>query len=159
MTSKLKGGHVLALLLAFFGVTIAVNALFVAYAIDTFSGEDVSKPYVRGLEYNKTLAARSAQAALGWTAEVEGLRDGADVLIMVRIAGRDGAPLDGLAVDATLRRPTNAALDRNLTLDPAGDGRYRAVGSSVAKGQWDVVVHAKTGGGATFEAERRIVLK
>jgi nitrogen fixation protein FixH len=158
MTFELKGGHVLALLLAFFGITIAVNAAFTAYAISTFSGEDVTKPYLRGLEYNRTLAERSAQTGLGWKAEIAVSRDGADALIVVRIADRNGQPLSSLAVEATLRRPTNAALDKTLALDPIGGGEYRAVARDIIAGQWDVIARAK-GDGASFEAERRVVLK
>ena len=159
MTAEIKGIHVLAVLLAFFGVTIAVNVLLAVYAIGTFSGEDVSKPYVKGLEYNKTLAARAAAAALGWTAEIGATRDGADMIVSVRIAGRDGTPISGLAVEAQLRRPTDAALDRALTLEPVGGGLYRARVEEIAAGQWDVIARAAADDGRAFEAERRVVLK
>jgi nitrogen fixation protein FixH len=158
MTFELKGSHVLAALLAFFAITVAVNTVFTVYAISTFSGEHVSKPYVRGLEYNTTLAARTAQATLGWKAELALSRDGAGALVVLRIVDRNGKPLNDLDAEVVLRRPTNAALDKTITLDPVGGGEYRATVPEIATGQWDVVAYAK-GASATFEAERRIVLE
>jgi nitrogen fixation protein FixH len=143
MTMELKGWHVLAGLLAFFGITLAVNIALTVYAIDTFSGEDVAKPYLRGLEYNRTLESRAAQVARGWTATIDATRDGAAA---------------ALAVEATLRRPTDAALDRTIELTAVGGGEYRAAAEGLAPGAWDIIVRVKEDG-AVFEAERRIVLK
>lgn len=160
MTVELKGWHVLAMLLAFFGVTIGVNAVFVTYALSTFSGEDISKPYLRGLAYNETLETRAAQAQLKWRASIEVTRaDQTSAELVVTFADAGGAPLSALEVKAKLRRPTDARLDRDVTLAAIGDGRYRVRLDDVAAGQWDVI--ARVGGGETavFEAERRIVLK
>jgi nitrogen fixation protein FixH len=157
MTTELKGWHVLLMMLAFFGVTIAVNAAFTVAAIGTFSGEDVSKPYLRGLEFNRTLEARAAQAALGWKATIGTEAESGGAAISVHILDRDGGPKSTLSVEATLRRPTMAGLDRSITLEPAGEGKYRAVVAGLQPGAWDVIVRA-TGAEGAFEAERRVVL-
>lgn len=160
MTFELKGGHVLAVMLAFFGITIAVNAVFAVYAVSTFSGEDVSKPYMRGLEYNRTLAAREAQAKLGWSAEIDAARGGgSSIEVTVKIWASGGTPKAGLTVRATLRRPIDASLDRTIALAAVEAGIYRAVLKDISPGQWDVIVLAKSSEGAVFEAERRIVLE
>lgn len=160
MTFELKGWHVLVMLLTFFGITIAVNVVFTTYALSTFSGEDVSKPYLRGLEYNKTLAARAEQAKLRWTASIDVAREGAsDAVITVSIAGADGQPEGGLAVTALLKRPTDANLDKTVTLDPLGGGQYRGRVSDVVAGQWEIVARAGTGDVPSFEAQRRVMLK
>lgn len=158
MTSELKGWHVLLMMLAFFGITIAVNVVFTIYAIGTFSGEDVSKPYLKGLEYNRTLEARATQSALGWSATIDAVRENGGAAISARIADRDGQAKSALSVEAVLRRPTDARLNRTIALVPAGDGKYRAVAADVAPGAWDVIVRAENGDTA-FEAERRVVLK
>lgn len=159
MTFELKGRHVLGLLLAFFGVTIAVNAVFATYAVSTFSGEDVSKPYLRGLDYNTTIAERAAQQGLGWSAEIGAVRGPqTDVTVSVRIVGHDGVPKDDLKVEAKLRRPTDASLDRTFAVDAAGKGTYRAVQNGVSPGQWDVIARATSANGDVFEAQRRVVL-
>lgn len=159
MTSEVKGGHVLAILLAFFGITIAVNVVFASYAISTFTGEDVAKPYLKGLDYNKTLSARSAQAALGWSAEIDAQRAGTETVVTVRFLARDGTPRIALDVTADLRRPTDATLDRTLRLEPAGDGVYRATVEDLAAGQWDVIARTVADNGTPFEATRRVVLR
>ncbi len=158
MSGELKGWHVLAMMLGFFGITIAVNVALTVYAIGTFSGEDVSKPYLRGLEYNRTLDARAAQAALGWTVTIDAARANGGAAISAHVADRDGAAKSVLTVEAVLRRPTDAGLDRTITLTPSGDGNYRTVVADLAPGAWDIVVQAKDGGVA-FEAERRVILK
>ncbi len=160
MKIELKGGHVLAVMLAFFGITIAVNAVFAVYAVSTFSGEDVSKPYMRGLEYNKTLAAREAQGNLGWSAEIDAARgDGSSIVVTVKISASGGIPKAGLTVRATLRRPTDASLDRTIALEAVEAGTYRSVLKDISPGQWDVIAFAESSEGAVFEAERRIVLE
>lgn len=159
MTFELKGRHVLVILLAFFGLTIAVNVVFTTYALATFSGEDVSKPYLRGLEYNKTLAARAAQTALKWSSVIDVAREGEGAVVTIMIAGADGAALSSLTVTATLRRPTDAHLDRTVKLEPIGAGQYRARIDDVAAGQWDVVAKAGDDGEPAFEAARRVVLE
>jgi nitrogen fixation protein FixH len=160
MNFELKGWHVLLILLGFFGVTIGVNALFATYALSTFSGEDESKPYLRGLAYNETLAKRAAQAVLNWQATIEIAREGEnDALVSVSIMAGDGTPLSALEVEATLRRPVDARRDRTVRLEAVGDGAYRGRVADVERGQWDVVARAAAAGGAAFEAERRVMLK
>lgn len=159
MNVELKGIHVLAVLLGFFGVTLAVNGIFITYALSTFSGEDISTPYQRGLEYNKTLAARAAQASLKWTASIDVARgDGAGAVVTVSILGADGTPRTGLTVAAVMRRPTDAGFDQTVALKDVGGGLYRGEAANVAEGQWDVIATA-TGGALPFEAERRVHLK
>lgn len=157
---ELNGTHVWLMLGAFFGITIAVNVVMSSYAIRTFSGEDVSTPYIRGLAYNETLRERASQAALGWKVTIDAVRgDTKTATLNVRILDKDGSAKSSLNVTATLRRPTNAALDRKVSLNAAGDGVYRVDTADVEAGQWDVIVSAKDGDGAVFEAQRRVVLK
>ncbi len=158
MTHELKGWHVLVMMTAFFGVTIAVNVAFTIYAVGTFSGEDVSKPYLRGLEYNRTLETRAAQAALGWNATIDAVHENDGTAVSARITDRDGQAKSALTVEALLRRPTDARLDRAIELTAIGDGTYRAVAVDLPAGAWDVVVRAKKGD-TVFEATRRVVLK
>lgn len=156
--TELRGWHVLLMLSAFFGVMIAVNVVFMTYAYDTFTGEDTSSPYLKGLQFNKTLDERAVQAKLGWHATIELNPDGNGVIPAATIRDAAGAPQDSLRVTMTLRRPTNAALDRELPLTAIGNGRYTAAVLPLAPGQWDVTVRAELAGGVTFEANRRVLL-
>ncbi len=156
---ELKGWHVLFMMLAFFGVTIGVNTVFVSYALSTFSGEDEKQPYLKGLAYNQTLAAKAAQSALGWQTEIDATRvAGGDAVIRVRIANRDAQPLTGLTVAARLRHPVNSHLDRDVTLAATEDGGYEARVPALARGQWDIVARTQSTDGTDFSATRRVLL-
>ena len=156
---ELKGWHVLVMILAFFGVTIGVNTIFVSYALSTFSGEDVKQPYLKGLGYNRTLAQREAQAALGWSASIAARRasDGAAV-VHVEITTGERTRLDTLDVTATLRHPVDARLDREVVLHPTPEGGYEARLPGLARGQWDVIARTRSPDNVTFEALRRVVV-
>lgn len=129
---ELKGWHVLLIMLGFFGVMFAVNGVFLYHAITSFPGEDVKKSYVQGLSYNETLAARAAQAELGWTAEA-GLQD--DELIF-RLRDRDGAPVSNLVVIGELRRFATQDADQAIIYSARANGEYVAEIDALAPGQW-----------------------
>ena len=63
---EIKGGHVLAMLLAFFGVIIAVNMVMAYFANSTWSGLVVENGYVASQNFDENLAKAKAQEALGW---------------------------------------------------------------------------------------------
>ena len=68
---RLTGRQVLWILVAAFGVVFAVNGMMAWLAEKSFPGLVSNDAYREGLEYNRTIAARQAQAALGWQADVE----------------------------------------------------------------------------------------
>jgi nitrogen fixation protein FixH len=153
---EVRGWHVLAAMLAFFGAVIAVNAAFAVIAVRSFPGEDVRRSYLQGLQYNDTLAERRAQAELGWSAAVElaaGTADSAEVRI--RLTDRNGAALDGLAVAGDLQWPTNAQFDQALAFSPIGDGVYVARTGGVHPGRWRLRARAEGADARAldFEAE------
>jgi len=59
----LKGWHVLAIFVAFYGVMVAVNTIFIIDAYRTFPGEVSDRPYEDGVAYNQSLRQQAAQAA------------------------------------------------------------------------------------------------
>lgn len=67
---QIKGAHVLASLLAFFGAVIAVDVGMAVQAYRTFPGEVSATPYEDGLQFNRTLARRNEERSLGWRAKV-----------------------------------------------------------------------------------------
>ena len=156
---ELKGWHVLVMILAFFGVTIGVNSIFVSYALSTFAGEDVKQPYQKGLEYNDKLASKQAQAALGWQATIAARREkNGESVFVVRLVNAENQPLSALDVDLQLRHPANAYLDRSLKLMPLGDGVYEARVADLKRGQWDVMASTQSSEKVAFQATRRVVL-
>jgi nitrogen fixation protein FixH len=155
---RVKGWHVLAGVLGFFAITIAVNATFITFAVGTFSGLVVDEPYVRGLDYNDTLAARAEQDGRGWTATVAHARvpDGA-VRIIVEIDDAAGESVAGLLMTATIGRAATASEDRELAFADAG-GSYITFVEDLPDGEWELTVRTQFRDGAPFEARKRIIV-
>jgi nitrogen fixation protein FixH len=141
-----------------FLVVIAVNATLIFFAEDTFSGLETENAYERGLDYNTTLAAETAQKRLGWQyrAAISDVADGQRTL-SVRMTDQSGNPLDGLKVQAYLVRPSNDGMDVSLAPKSAGDGRYTAQFALPAPGQWELRLVARRGDVAWQQSERLFV--
>ena len=155
----LTGKHVLGVLIAFFLVILAANVIFINFAVKTFPGEKEEKSYLQGLNYNERLAARQDQSALGWTATIDeaALNNGA-VDITLTLADRDGRPLNGLAVDAVLSRPTSAADDVVVVFSPVGNGRYAAT-APAGPGVWSLEGRATNDADERVEFVNRLILQ
>jgi nitrogen fixation protein FixH len=157
MKSRITGPRVLLMLVAFFGVIIAVNVVFIVEAVGTFSGEDKQDPYLQGIDYNHTIAEHEAQAKLGWRATIDAGRDGRGLATMaIAVRRDDGTPVTGLRLAGLLRHPADQHLDKPLTFAEAAPGRYVAQIARVRAGAWDAIIRAK--GGVPFEAARRLWL-
>ncbi len=151
---EIRGWHVLAGMLAFFGAIIAVNVTFAVFAFQTFPGEDVRRSYLQGLNYNTTLADRRAQAALGWRSMTSLRPDPDGAVVEVTLLDRDGAAISGATVNGALQWPTTAQFDRALAFVPAGGGRYVARLGALEHGRWRLRAQAQGESGALdFEAE------
>ena len=148
---RLTGWHVLALVVGFFAVVIGVDTAFTVLALRSAPGEVSATPFEDGLNYNRTLESRRAQAALGWTAEAEA----APGVVRVRFTGRDGRPLEGLRVTGALTRPATAAGERRLAFRQVGPGVYEASAAG-ARGAWDLTLIARSAAGERLDADRRL---
>ncbi|MGE5500852.1 MAG: FixH family protein [Ignavibacteriales bacterium] len=149
---EINGWHVLAGFVAFFGLIFAVNGAFMYQAIHTFPGQTVDNPYEAGIEYNRTLARKAAEAELGWSAEVA--RSG-DVVQLI-VLDRAGQPVDGLRVVGKLERPATEQGRKLLTLTRTAPGMYEASARGLT-GAWDLSATAHDGAGHVFEAHKRLV--
>lgn len=136
----ITGWHVLVAVVLFFGIVIGVDTLFIVKAYGTFSGQVASNPYEAGLAFNRTLAQRQREAALGWMAAVE---TPAPNVVVVRVIDRTGAPLDDLSLTGVLERPATETGRQTLNFKPLGDGRYQA--SARLDGAWDLRATARNG--------------
>lgn len=148
---RITGWHVLIGVVLFFGIVIGVDTIFMVQAYRTFSGEVASNPYEAGLAFNRTLAQRQREAALGWSASVA-TPDGKSVV--VKVADRDGKPLDGLSLTGVLERPATETGRQALNFRSLGEGRYAA--SARLDGAWDLRAVARNASDM-FEVETRLV--
>jgi nitrogen fixation protein FixH len=156
MIKEVKGWHVLMVLMAFFGVTIAVNAYFVTMALQSAPGEYQKKSYLQGLRYNEVIAARQEQAAAGWTAALETrILPGGAFEVAVAMKDARGAPIADLTVTGNLRRPAQSEHDHVLAFHDDGKGIYRVQVPGVETGQW-LLDFSAAGGQSPFYAEKTL---
>jgi nitrogen fixation protein FixH len=153
-SSEFTGKHMLFLMIAFFGVVIAVNLTLATLARTSWTGLVVENSYVASQEFNERTAETKAQAALGWTGMLT--LDGQG--IGYRLVDRAGQPVAVETVTITLRRPAYAGEDRTLTLTRARDGAF-ALGGPVRDGLWIVEIDAAIAGKPPFREARRVVVR
>jgi len=151
---RVRGWHVLAAMLAFFGAIIAVNVAFAVIAIQSFPGEDVRRSYLQGVQYNETLEQRRVQAALGWRAATALREREGEAVLEVTLKQRDGEPISAASINGEMQWPTTASFDRELTFTSLGGGRYEARLGALEPGRWRLRARAEGEAGALdFESE------
>jgi len=140
MTRRFTGRHMLAIMLGFFGVIVAVNLSMATVAARTFGGKVVENSYVAGQQFNGWLAEARAQERLGWSTPI-GLDAERRVTLM---AATTAGALDGAQVAAVARHPLGRAPDVTLAFRADGPGRYVSTGSLPA-GRWQVQLEVRRG--------------
>lgn len=136
---------------------LAANGALIYLALASKPALVDAHPFDDGRRYNRELAAASAQQRLGWTAALEAPRRVAAAPIAVTVRDRSGAPVSGLAVELSVRRPVGALPDRRLVLAETGPGRYTAAVTLPLSGQWQFDIVARRGG-EEFVYARRVVI-
>lgn len=155
----LTGWHVLGVLVAMFGVMIAVNVLFVVMALKTFSGES-DHAYVNGLKFNETIAANARQAEAGWAMRLDLNRDARDGAALVAVlTDRDGEPVKGAAMTGMIGRPTTDAQDVALRFIETAPGRYESDPVPLGPGKWRFKADARLQGYPDFKTETSLSLR
>lgn len=130
MTRRFTGWHMLATMVAFFGVVVTVNMTMATLASKTFGGLVVKNSYVANQQFNGWLAQARRQRKLGWSAETQV----ADHRLLV-IARSSAAPLAGATVTAVAEHPLGRMPQVAIRFDEAGPGRYVAA-TRLPAGRW-----------------------
>ena len=150
---KFTGRHMLVIMLAFFGVVIAVNLVMATAANRSWTGLVVKNSYVASQEFNRKAEEGRVQAALGWKGE---LAIGAG-RVSYRLVDAGGAVVAAEGVVASFRRPAYDAEDRTVTLVREADGTF-AVAEAVRDGIWIIEIDAQAGLAKPYRDVRRIVV-
>ena len=129
MTRRFTGWHMAGILVAFFGVIIAVNFTMAYFATSTFGGKVVDNSYVASQKYNEWLAAAKAQEQLGWTHETA---LDAERRLVVKVSAA------GATIEAMARHPLGREAELDLAFEPAGDDGFRST-DALPAGRW--IVH------------------
>ena len=136
----LKGAHVLATLVAFFGTVFAVNGVLVFEALKTHSGVVAQEPYRKGLAYNDRIAADELQTALGWKAAIA---FSATSEVVLTLLDRTDKPLIGLEISGSLGRSATERLDAKLSFTETSPGVYAASTAIKDAGDWLITIEAR----------------
>ncbi|OJF92755.1 FixH family protein [Pararhizobium antarcticum] len=152
--AEFTGRHMLLIMLAFFGVIIAVNLGMARLAGSSFGGLVVKNSYVASQEFNGKLEQSRQQLALGWTTAFSV----ADGTITYRLTDRDGRAVQATAVSVQFRHPSYEAADWSVALKPAGDGRFEAA-HTAPNGIWIVQIDSEVGRVAPYRDVRRITIR
>lgn len=151
---EFTGRHMLAIILAFFGVIIAVNVTMAMVARKSWSGLVVANTYVASQQFNGQAEQARRQAALGWTSTLT-VDDG---VVRYAITDRGGHAVSLSAVAVTFRRPVGTVDDRTLALAPAAGDAMEAA-ADLADGVWIVDLTADAGIAEPYREARRIFLR
>lgn len=149
------GRYIPWILVAGFGVVLAVNLTMIWIAMSTWTGISTNRAYDKGITYNRNLDAAERQAALGWQAGIETTQAaGLAGTISVRLVDTRNQPLERVDVRADFERPTHQGYDFSLDLERTGAGTYTASFTAPLAGLWDVRVIATRDGDRMVATER-----
>ena len=133
LQKPITGRHVLAAMIAFFGVIIAVNLTMATFAGRSWTGLEVKNSYVASQDYNAKLATAERQRALGWTSSL--VRQGGE--FRFQLTDSAGSGIAGARIEGTLKRPVQESQDVALQFMPVTAGEYRAA-VPARRGVWEV---------------------
>jgi nitrogen fixation protein FixH len=159
MTAKARspreftGRHMLAIMLAFFGVVITVNVTMATLANTSWTGLVVENTYVASQQFNKKADQGRAQAALGWTAKLT-IADGEVRYGLTDAAGKAVA-LHGVKV--LFRHPAYESEDKSVTL-ALGQGQEFTARHVPRDGVWIIEVDADAGLAEPYRDVRRVMI-
>lgn len=145
------GRHMLAAMIAFFGVVIGVNVTMAWYASSSWSGLVVENTYVASQEFNSKAAAMKAMAASGITGTLLVSGDAIDYAIR----NKDGSVADADDVTLSFRRPVGDHEDFQVSLNKKANGLFEGR-HEVRKGDWIVEIVSRKGGAVVMHEAARI---
>jgi nitrogen fixation protein FixH len=149
-SNPLTGWHILAVVLAFFGVIIGVNLVMAFAATSTFPGLVVKNSYVSSQSYNELLAAAREQDVAGWGHELSA--EGG--ILHFSLSTAAGTPAADLSIAAEAGRPATTREDRDLAFIKAAGG-YKAT-EPLPAGLWEVDIEARRGAELVFRRTQEI---
>ena len=128
MRREFTGRDMAMIMVAGFGVVVAVNFYMASLAIGGFGGVVVENSYVASQKFNSWLDEAREGRKLGYAAQMARAADGR---LMVTTQGVPAAA----RVSADLRRPLGRPQDMSLQLEQAGAGSYLSA-ETLPAGRW-----------------------
>ena len=138
-------------------LVVAVNGVLVYFALGTWSGLVVERPYERGIQYNRLLEAATRQDRLGWQFTIVLEAAGDSTRVTVQAMDAAGAPLSGLNLRAAIERPVEREEHGTVMLSEQRPGRYAASLERLRPGQWQTRLTAERGTDSASIAQRQVI--
>lgn len=156
---KLKGWHVLAILLVFFGIIFVVAGIFFYTATTTLRGLDRSNAYERGLAYEKDVIAAREQTERQWNVDIALSPDvDGSHKVTVSALDKEKQALAGLKAEMHLDYPTDSKRDMTVVLSETTPGIFTGK-LSAEKGRWYLHLRLSRNGEVLFRSKNSITLE
>ena len=151
---KFTGKHMLAIMIAFFGVIVAVNLTMAMLANRSWTGLVVKNSYVESQKFNAKLAQSRQQADLGWRGKIMSTAGG----VSATLTDGDGndVSVDELAIN--FGRPVSEAQDAKVLLKRSTGGSYFGP-VDLAAGFWNAEIVARHSGARDWRMNYRILVR
>lgn len=165
MTSSDRGGWtvtgrtVLAMMIGFFGVIAAANAVMIWLATNTHTGIVVDSAWRSGGNWQREIDAARTQEALGWVVEIDVRRNGAGVEVTASVTDAAGAPVNDIDLKMRLVDPNGPAGDQVVMLREQDTGHYTGRLDRLRGGRWQVLVDAETLSGRVYRSRNTVVVR
>ncbi len=147
------GFHMLAIMLLFFGVVIAVNIFLAVEAARSNSGLVVENSYVASQTFNRDTAKLRADAARDIHPRVTYDNGNIDIVFTNAV----GAEVDVKSARITLGRTVSARTDVKPELERLAEGHFRATVSFVA-GRWQGQISAELQDGSDWTQPLQLIV-
>jgi len=151
---RLTGKHVLAMLIAFFGIIFAVNGVLVYLAQTSWTGLMKGNGYEASIKYNKEAEKARKMLAKGWRTQILVPRDGR---VMIELKDKAGQPLSGLVAKVKIGRPVGERDDREFAFRDNGAGRY-VIPEPLKPGAWKLWAEFFRGGELVWRTSAKFVV-
>lgn len=151
MSKEITGRKFFFIVVAFFGVIIAVNLTLAFNAVKTFPGVETKSPYVRNQSFD---ADRAAQLALGW--DVSARVAASDGVLRLSITEAEGGgPVEVASLSGTFGRATTVRDDQAPHFTFTGQDYTAPV--EVTPGNWNLRMTAIAKDGTKFQ--QRVIVR
>lgn len=147
VVKPLSGRRVFLYFFLFFGVIVAVNAVFIIKALETHSGVVTERPYEKGLAFNKILEKARAQPDINHK------------ILYAEGVLRWEFPIENADVIAVIVRPIKDGYDFEIPLEYVGDGVYQGKPQLPHLGAWTVKLKATWDDNQTFQTRYDLIAK
>ena len=148
---EFTGRHMLMIMVAFFGLVIAVNILLAVKSVETFSGLVVNNSYVASQTFDKDTDKLAADAAK----DVHPDLSFAHGMVHIRIVTAADQPIDAQNLHLTLGHAVSASTDQALAFTSLGAGEFEAK-ANLSGGYWQGQLALTLPDGSAWERAVRL---